>query len=115
MQEQSLVACLRANKANGTLDVFCGKRVLDRLLAQSSGFEPGTRFGVKRPFFRDVQACAQEIGEQLVISVPLPLFVEPGQEHIAALELHQYTGAVGPSRERVAQRRAQALEYCGLP
>src|ERR1700687_2942005 len=58
---------LRANKANGTLDVPCGKRVLDRLLAQSSGFEPGTRFGVKRLFFRDVQACAQGVDRKSVV------------------------------------------------
>ena len=55
----------------------------------------------------------QEAAEEVVIPEPAPLVVQRDQEQVGAMDFADQFGAVGPSRERVAQRCAHAVEDRG--
>ena len=68
------------------------------------------RWAIRR---RPGQLVPEQAAEQVVIPEPPVLVVQRDQEQVGAVDLADQPGAVGPSGERVAQRRAHAVEDRG--
>ena len=62
---------------------------------------------------RASQLMAQQAAEQVVIPEPAALIVQRDEEQVGAMDLADQFRGVGPSRERVAQRRAHPVEDRG--
>ena len=62
---------------------------------------------------RPGQLVPEQAAEQVVIPEPPVLVVQRDQEQVGAVDLADQPGAVGPTGERVAQRRAHAVEDRG--
>jgi hypothetical protein len=60
------------------------------------------------------EVSAQDIGEQMVIAVPLPSPVKRHDEQVQSFERLELELPVVSLRDRVTQRAAQALQYGGL-
>ena len=56
------------------------------------------------------QVRAEDVGEQVVVAVPLPPVVERDDEEVGALERHQGRLAAVASRDGVAERPGESLE-----
>src|SRR3954469_595517 len=56
----------------------------------------------------------QELGEELMVAVPLALLVQRNHEQVGAGELAQESGGTLPARHRVAERTRQPPQYRGL-
>src|SRR5437879_3341465 len=59
---------------------------------------------------RPGQLVPEEAAEQMVVPEPPVLVVQRDQEQVGAVDLADQPGAVGPSGERVTQRRAHAVK-----
>ena len=68
----------------------------------------------RRPLGRRTgQLVPQQAAEQVVVPEPAALVVQRDHEQVGAVNLADQLRAVGPSGERVAQRRAHAVEHRG--
>ena len=54
--------------------------MFDRFGAKIVGFIPGAGFPVQYRLFVGTQVDPQKIGEELVVTVPLPMVIESDQE-----------------------------------
>src|SRR5271167_1013921 len=59
------------------------------------------------------QLMPQQAAEQVVIPEPAVLVVQRDQKQVGAMDFANQFRAVGPSRERVTQRRAHTVEDRG--
>ena len=91
------------------------QRVPDRFFLETVGLVPFAGLQVLPALFRGVGLRAQEIGEQLMVAIPVPRLVEPEQEHVGLLQVIELAPAVASPGHGVAQRRAQAIQPRGAP
>jgi hypothetical protein len=100
-----------------TVDVAGSQRVQDRVLDQVVGLGPAAGPQVQH---RDLlgllalQAGPQDVGEQVVVAVPLPPVVQGDDEEVGALERRQHVAAVGAAGDGVAQRAREPVEDSGV-
>ena len=97
----------------GVLHVSGRQPVLRGVYEEAALLEPVGGQSVQRGHqFRIVplEAALEELREEAVIAVPLPAFVETGDEQVGALEVQQDVAAVLEARHRVAERRREAVE-----
>ncbi len=107
---------LTLEQVGRALDVPAGMRVLHGLLEQADRLEPVRGPAVQ---LRDhvgltlVQLGGEDVAEQHVVAVPLPLAVEWDDEEVASLDRLQGSCRSRTSEDRVAERTAQALQDRG--
>ena len=53
----------------------------------------------------------QEVGEQVVVPVPLASRIERNEEQVASLNLAQHRRGIAPAEDGVAKRRRESVEY----
>src|SRR5690606_9568844 len=80
------------------------------------GLEPfaGTPAQLFRLSWPLAQPCLQEFREQMVIAVPVALFVKTEGEQAQPVQLGQDPSAVTPAADGVAQLGAHAIQHRGL-
>src|SRR3990172_5736056 len=61
-----------------------------------------------------LQALAQEIGEETMVAIPMPVVVEREQEQVRALEVFEHPLTLELAGEGVAQRAGEAIQNRGL-
>ena len=93
----------RAPVVDGLLDV-AGLPVPGRGPPMQARHQPGLVVG---------QLQAQQLGEQLVVAVPLAMVVQRYQEQVGTLQLAQQLGRPFGLKEGVAQRARKALQDRG--
>ena len=89
------------HQVGGAVEVLGGERVPDGVRDEVVRGVPGAGPLVQTRHLVGVlgeQACAQDVGEQVVVAVPGALVVERDEEEVAALEVLQHPGAVGARR-----------------
>ena len=101
----------------GIVDVVTGHRVFDGLGGFAVGGVPSAGSSVQ--FVDQVrvfvgQSCAEHVGEQVVIPVPVASIVERDEEQVRTVELFQRRSPVGSRGDRVAESAGQAVEHRGL-
>ena len=89
------------HEVRGSAGVAAGQGVADRLRRVAVGLEPGTGPAVQvghlvRPLVEQVRA--QDVGEQVVVAVPLPPVVERDEEQVGPLERLEPRPAAAPVR-----------------
>jgi hypothetical protein len=101
---------VRRDGLGGSADVACGDvvahRVRDQSLLEVPLGRPAVQFGGVAP----TELQAQEVGEEVVVAVPLALAVERDEEEVRALDAPQHLGRVVAPGDGVAQRRAQPIQ-----
>ena len=60
------------------------------------------------------RARIEQIGEQVVIAKPVPLFIKRHQKHLIGLQMTDDCGAVMAVTNRIAQLSAEALHAGGV-
>jgi hypothetical protein len=102
------------DQAGRTLVVRGGERVPDRLGKVSVVLVPAggqkvqlvRKFGAFAP-----EAAAQEVGEEVMVTVPSPLVVQGDDEEVVPLQPLQHLLPIIAAGEGVAQRGAHALQH----
>ena len=93
------------------------QRLLHRLVNQTLGVEPPTRPQVQaggRQYMAAGASSTQQIGKQMVITVPVPLLVQRYKEHLMGQQVAQDFGAVVGFAHAIAQFTAKALQGRGI-
>jgi len=60
------------------------------------------------------QPVTEEVGEEVVVAIPLPRAVERYDEQVALLQGQQRCSTIGTPSDGIAQGGRQAIEYGGL-
>src|SRR5215203_1145679 len=89
----------------------------DRLLKVARTFQPhalpfaqgGHQVGLAAP-----ELVEQQLGEEMVVAVPLSLLVQRNHEQVGVGELAQESARTLPTRDRIAQRASHRPQYRGL-
>ncbi|HEX6108661.1 MAG TPA: hypothetical protein VFZ02_04550, partial [Ktedonobacteraceae bacterium] len=105
------------NQADHALDIGSKPRVMHRFDDQVMLLVPGT--GATMQFRNEggrrlVQTAPQQVGEQVVVAVPLSLVVEGGHKQVGPLEGLQHRLALLLSSDRVTERTREAFQNRGL-
>jgi len=90
------------------------QEVLEGLRWGSAGLIPVGGSLVQRDYdagFGAAKLAQQELPEQGVVAVPLPLAVERDQEHAGGLQAAQLPGRVAGPEDGIAQRAAELVEH----
>ncbi|MNN18460.1 hypothetical protein D3C81_1316680 [compost metagenome] len=85
------------------------QRLFNRLVQQTLGLEPATGTQIQtRQRFAGL-AATQQVGEQVMVTKPVAVFVQGHQKHLMSLQKAQDVGAVLAVTQGIAERRAEAL------
>src|ERR687896_443079 len=107
---------MTCDEAAGLGDVAAGRRVMDGLGDEAPRPVPGAGAAVKargQLWLGPRELVAEQLGEEVVVAIPLPLRVEREQEQAQPLELVEASRRVLGARDRVAERSAKTLEDRG--
>ena len=111
-----VLAPVRRHQPSAERDIARGDRVADRLGRIAVVLIPLRRPLVQRRRLLRCRArklMAQQPGEEVVVPEPAVLVVQRDQEQVGTMDFADEFCAVGPSRERVAQRCTHAVEDRG--
>ena len=87
--------------------------MLDGLFGQTVGGVPGAGASVQPGNvvgLLGVQACSQDVGEQMVVPVPGALVVEGNEEEVVAVEVLQRPGAVGAPGDGISEGAGKPVQ-----
>lgn len=90
------------------------ERMLDRVLSHPVRFEPCTGSTMQLDPLRVGQAFAKKIRQELVITEPAALVIQPSQEKVGALHLGKHLPAVGALGDCIAKIGGEAVEDAGF-
>ena len=96
------------------LGVAAGRGLLDGLLDQPVGAEPGRRAPVQRHRRRCVEPCPQVLAEQRLVAVPLAFLVERDQEQVLVGDALEQLRRIGGLTYVVAEAGEEPREHGGL-
>ena len=108
---------LRRDERSCPIDLAGGERVTHGSVRVSLLREPFVGTPVELRHERGLalgELGAQEVGEELVVPVPLAPVVEGDQEEIGALELGEPLGRPALAGDRIAERSGERVENRGL-
>src|SRR5215218_340055 len=103
-QPATLVVSGRDGLPDRPLKVACTLQPPARPFAQG-----GHQVGLAAP-----ELVEQQLGEEMVVAVPLSLLVQRNHEQVGAGELAQESARTLPTRDRIAQRASHRPQYRGL-
>jgi hypothetical protein len=102
------------NQPSHPIGVAGGLGMVDGQLGQPVGLTPDRRSGVQ---FRDqlgltlLQLGPEQLAEQVVVAVPLPLPVKRDHQQVGVLQRLQHPARPAGSQDHVTQRPRQALQH----
>ena len=104
------------DESAGTVEVLAGERVPDGVLERVAGCVPVGRVAVQLVHDGGVtchEACAEDVGEQVVVSEPGPVVVERHDEQVVAVEAVEERPAVRLAGDGGAQAPGETLQHGG--
>ncbi|MNE16452.1 hypothetical protein D3C80_1093960 [compost metagenome] len=102
------------HQVGGDIQVPCPQGLLHRLVEQPLALEPAAGTQVQARQRQAGLAAAQQVGKQMVIAVPAPMFVQRHQEYLMRLQVRDDLGAVVALTQGIAQLAAEALLARGI-